>query len=145
MDVVSGIFGGFLAIVGVGVVAVGVMIGFTLVVYSVGAAHYFLTAPSDVRRKFENDWSGAKEGKPKHFEQGRVLIVSSRGVLFASVAGLITSLLIFAYLASGPHSTLDMQTFVAGILSALVSLAVVGYAIGIYFGARGKAHDTKKK
>ena len=145
MDAVYIIIRAFMVIAGLGAAAVGAMIGFSLIVYSIGAAHHFLTAPADIRRKFQNDWSGTKEGKPDHFEQGRILIVSTRGVLVASIPGLITSLLIIGYLASIPHSPLDMQAFILGVVSSLVSLAVVGYGIGVYFGATGKAQDQKKR
>ena len=145
MDAVYIIIRAFMVIAGLGAAAVGAMIGFSLIVYSIGAAHHFLTAPADIRRKFQNDWSGTKEGKSDHFEQGRILIVSTRGVLVASIPGLINSLLIIGYIASRPHSPLDMQAFLAGVISSLVSLGVVGYGIGVYFGATGKTQDTKKR
>lgn len=136
---------GFLIIFSLGVTAVGMMLGFTLVVYSVGVAHHFLTIPSDFTRRIEQDWHGANKGKKDHFEQGRILIASPRGMLAASVPGLITTVVIIAYLLSKPHLVIDVQTFAVGVASALLSLAATGFALGIYFGAAGKYRKPKNR
>lgn len=96
-------------------------------------------------RRIRNDFSGMSADKTDHIEQGRILIVSSRGVLWISVVGLITTVAIILHLVSLPYSTINIETFGVGLISAFISLGATGFALGIYFGAAGKYRKRKNR